>query len=99
MGVLSVVLLFLVKTVDIPETGKLVPAITSDSIETLLAILSAGMLMIATFAVASMIAAYASASNTATPCSFSLVVSGDVSQNALSTFIGALGKPSPRLRQ
>ena len=45
--------------------------------------------MIATFAVASMISAYASASNTATPRSFPLVISDDVSQNALSTFIGA----------
>lgn len=86
---LSVVIVFLVKTVDIPEIGKLVPTITTDSIETLLAIISASMLMIATFAVASMISAYASASNTATPRSFSLVISDDVSQNALSTFIGA----------
>jgi len=80
---------FLAKTVDKPEIGKLVPAITPDSIETLLSIISASMLVIATFAVASMVTAYASASNTATPRSFSLVISDDVSQNALSTFIGA----------
>jgi uncharacterized membrane protein len=36
-----------------------------------------------------MVSAYASASSTATPRSFSLVISDDVSQNALSTFIGA----------
>jgi uncharacterized membrane protein len=78
-----------VKTVDKPEIGKLVPAITPDSIETLLSIISASMLVIATFAVASMVTAYASASSTATPRSFSLVISDDVSQNALSTFIGA----------
>ncbi len=89
MGVLSVVTVFLVKTLDIPELGRLVPAITQDSIETLLAIMSASMLVIATFAVASMVSAYASASNTATPRSFSLVISDDVSQNALSTFVGA----------
>jgi uncharacterized membrane protein len=75
--------------VDKPEIGKLVPAITQDSIETLLTIISASMLVIATFAVASMVSAYASASSTATPRSFSLVISDDVSQNALSTFIGA----------
>jgi uncharacterized membrane protein len=80
---------FLAKTVDKPEIGKLVPAITPDSIETLLSIISASMLVIATFAVASMVSAYASASSTATPRSFSLVISDDVSQNALSTFIGA----------
>jgi uncharacterized membrane protein len=75
--------------VDKPEIGKLVPAITQDSIETLLTIISASMLVIATFAVASMVSAYASASSTATPRCFSLVISDDVSQNALSSFIGA----------
>jgi uncharacterized membrane protein len=47
------------------------------------------MLVISTFAVASMLSAYAAASSTATPRSYSLVVSDDVSQNALSTFIAA----------
>ena len=89
MCILSTAIVFLAKTVDKPEIGKLVPAITPDSIETLLSIISASMLVIATFAVASMVSAYASASSTATPRSFSLVISDDVSQNALSTFIGA----------
>ena len=89
MCVLSTATVFLAKTVDNPEIGQLVPTITQDSIETLLAIISASMLVIATFAVASMVSAYASASSTATPRSFSLVISDDVSQNALSTFIGA----------
>lgn len=89
MCVLSIATVFLAKTVDNPEIGQLVPAIAQDSIETLLAIISASMLVIATFAVASMVSAYASASSTATPRSFSLVISDDVSQNALSTFIGA----------
>jgi uncharacterized membrane protein len=78
MCVLSTGLVFLAKTVDNTEIG------------------SASMLVIATFAVASMVSAYASASSTATPRSFSLVISDDVSvisddvsQNALSTFIGA----------
>ncbi len=43
----------------------------------------------AVFAVGSMLAAYQSASSSATPRAFTLVVSDDVSQNALSTFIGA----------
>lgn len=66
-----------------------VPNINADSIETLLKILSASMLVIAVFAVGAMIAAYDSASASATPRSFPLVVGDDVSQNALSTFIGA----------
>ena len=89
MCVLSTTTVFLAKTVDNNEIGQLVPAVTQDSIETLLTIISASMLVIATFAVASMVSAYASASSTATPRSFSLVLSDDVSQNALSTFIGA----------
>jgi uncharacterized membrane protein len=87
--VLSTATVFLVTMVDTDEIGRLVPAISQASIETLLTIISASMLVIATFAVASMVAAYASASNTATPRAFSLVISDDVSQNSLSTFVGA----------
>lgn len=65
------------------------PEISKESVESLLSIIATSMLMIATFAVASMISAYASASNSATPRSFSLIISDDISQNALSTFIGA----------
>ena len=89
MCVLSTAIVFLARLADNIEIGQLVPAITQDSIETLLSIISTSMLVIATFAVASMVSAYASASSTATPRSFSLVISDDVSQNALSTFIGA----------
>jgi uncharacterized membrane protein len=47
------------------------------------------MLVIAVFAVGSMLSAYASAANNATPRSFPVVVADDISQNALSAFIGA----------
>jgi uncharacterized membrane protein len=47
------------------------------------------MLVIAIFAVASMLSAFSAASGTATPRSFQLVITDDVSQNALSVFIGA----------
>lgn len=47
------------------------------------------MLVISIFAVASMLSAYSSADSTATPRSFKIVVTDDVSQNALSIFIGA----------
>lgn len=89
MCVLSIVVVFLAKAVDNTAIGQLVPEITPDLIEILLTIISASMLVIATFAVASMVSAYASASSTATPRSFSLVISDDVSQNALSAFISA----------
>ena len=89
MSVLSALIVFLVKILDIDSASRYIPRISQDSIETLLTILSGSMLMIATFAVGSMVAAYASASNNATPRSFTLIIADDVSQNALSTFIGA----------
>ncbi len=66
-----------------------VPLIARETLEDLLAIIASSMLSVATLAVASMVAAYASASSTATPRAFSLVVADDVSQTALSGFIGA----------
>ncbi len=74
---------------DRSRLGPVAPDITLESLETLLTTISASMLVIATFAVGSMVSAYASASSTATPRTFSLVVADDVSQNALSAFIGA----------
>lgn len=66
-----------------------VPDISFESIKVLLTIISSSMLVIATFAVGSMVSAYASATTAATPRAFSLIVADDVSQNALSAFIGA----------
>ncbi len=86
---LSIVGVFVAKTADHASPDRAIPTITSESIEALLSIMGASMLVIATFAVASMVSAYASASSVATPRSFRLVIADDVSQNALSTFIGA----------
>ncbi|WP_218915596.1 DUF2254 domain-containing protein [Desulfomicrobium baculatum] len=87
--VLSIGAVFLANLVDMAELGRLLPKITQESIETLLKIMASSMLMMATFAVASMVAAYASASSAATPRSFPLMIADDVSQNALSVFVGA----------
>lgn len=87
--VFSVAGVFVAKAADRLSLAEFVPQISPESIETLLSIVAASMLVVATFAVGSMVAAYASASGTATPRSFPLVVADDVSQNALSTFIGA----------
>jgi uncharacterized membrane protein len=86
---LSVAGALLAHLADDSGLDKIVPDIKTDSLETLLKVISSSMLVIATFAVGSMVSAFASASSTATPRSFSLVVADDVSQNALSTFIGA----------
>ena len=87
--VLSIGAVFLADLMDKTELGRSLPEITRDSTETLLMIMASSMLVIATFAVSAMVAAYASASTSATPRSFPLIVADDVSQNALSAFIGA----------
>lgn len=69
--------------------NDIVPIIKRESILNLLEILSSSMLVIAIFAVGSMIAAYSNASSTATPRSFKILITDDVSQYALSIFIGA----------
>ncbi|MGP1629994.1 MAG: DUF2254 domain-containing protein [Giesbergeria sp.] len=89
IGLVSVLAVFVAKLSDQLEESDLVPVITTDSMQTLLSVMAASMLPIAMFAVASMVSAYSSASSTATPRSFPLVIADDVSQNALSSFIGA----------
>lgn len=86
---LSIAAALVAMLVEQIELSQSLPDISTASIEKLLTTISSSMLAIAVFAVGSMISAYASASSSATPRSFSLVVSDDVSQNALSTFIGA----------
>ena len=65
------------------------PEVSAESIESLLSIMASSMLVIAIFAAGAMVAAYASASNTASPRSFPLVLEDDVSQNAYSMFVAA----------
>ncbi len=89
VSVLSLVLVFLARAVDYTGLREMAPEVSTESIHTLLTIISASMLAVATFSVASMVSAYASASSMATPRTFTLIVSDDESQNALSTFIGA----------
>ena len=73
---------------NIPVDWK-VPEIAQGSIIDLLKIIATSMLGVATFAVASMVAAYASTGQSATARAFPLVLADDVSQNALSIFVGA----------
>ena len=87
--ILSLGGVFLAKVPDLYNLWPSVPVIDPQSIEALLAVVAASMLVIATFAVGSMVSAYASAAGSATPRSFPLVVADDVSQNSLSVFVGA----------
>ena len=88
-SLLSIGAALLASALDATSIGWQVPEIRRDSIEDLLKILAASMMGVATFAVASMVAAYTATDSTATPRAFALVVADDVSQNALSAFVGA----------
>jgi uncharacterized membrane protein len=86
---LSIGAVLLADFMDMSDLGRFLPKIAEESTETLLKFMASSMLMMATFAVASMVAAYASASRSATPRAFPLILGDGVSQNALSVFIGA----------
>lgn len=87
--VLSVCGTFMAMLADDLGLASVVPQVNMAAVESLLSIMASSMLVIATFAVGSMVAAYASASAGATPRSIPLVIADDVTQNALSAFIGA----------
>ncbi|WP_227663373.1 DUF2254 domain-containing protein [Marinobacter halophilus] len=87
--VLSIGGTFIARLADDTGLSSVLPRVTLKSVESLLSIMASSMLVIATFAVGSMVAAYTSASTRATPRSIPLVIADDVTQNALSAFIGA----------
>ncbi|MEO6422009.1 MAG: DUF2254 domain-containing protein [Candidatus Nitrotoga sp.] len=86
---LSIAAAFLAQVADKMELFPKAPEVTLESIKMLLSTISSSMLVMSVFAVGSMLSAYQSASSAATPRAFMLMLADDVSQNALSTFIGA----------
>lgn len=81
--------MFVAKAADQIGVASVVPDVSVESLETLLKVIATSMLVMAIFSVGSMVSAYASVSNNATPRAFPLVIADDVSQNALTAFIGA----------
>ena len=86
---LSLMVVFVAKIADGTSLAEHIPEVKAESVETLLSIMASSMMVIATFSAGTMVNAYASASQSSTPRSLSLIISDDVSQNALSVFIGA----------
>jgi uncharacterized membrane protein len=89
MCLISAAGVFVAKLYEATPLADATPAFSHDSVKVLLTTMAGSMLVIATFAVGSMVASYASASRNATPRTFPLVLSDDASQNALSIFMGA----------
>ena len=74
--------------------GPFVPSgssrqIGADAVGDILGILASSMLTVATFSLSTLVAAYAAATNTATPRATTLLMEDSTAQNALGTFIGA----------
>lgn len=86
---ISILGALLAHVADKTTLDEIVPDLKTESITELLNIISSSMLVIATFTVGSMISAFAAASTTATPRSFNLIITDDVSRNSLSAFIGS----------
>ncbi|RTL22137.1 MAG: DUF2254 domain-containing protein [Sphingomonadaceae bacterium] len=63
--------------------------IGQDAVGTLLEIIASSMLAVTTFSLTAMVSAYSSATQLATPRATQLLISDRMSQNALSTFLGA----------
>lgn len=76
-----------------PLTAYLPKAFTAwvkpDSLERLLEIVASSMLVVTTFSLGTMVAAYNAAANLATPRASKVLIDDPVSQRVLSTFIGA----------
>lgn len=86
---LSIAAALIAHLADMVFVDSTAPKIQKSSLVELLSTMSNSMLVIAIFAVGSMLSAYAAGSSTATPRSFKLIVADDVSQSALSVFIGS----------
>jgi len=85
----SLVAVFAAGWVDSSGLGGWLPDIERDTMEPTAKVVAASMLVIATFAVGSMVSAYTAATSSGTPRSFNLVLRDDISQLAHSTFIAA----------
>ncbi|KAF0674503.1 DUF2254 domain-containing protein [Profundibacterium mesophilum] len=88
-AVLAVAVVFVAHLADGLPLQKIVPDISTETVEKLLTVISTSMLGVATIAVASMVSAYASAGGSATPRAFALIISDWLSREALSSSIGA----------
>ncbi len=89
IGLLSIAAVYASEWIGESLLDDLLPRVEEDAAASVLRILTGSMLVIATFAVGSVVTALSSASQNATPRAFSLIISDNTSQNAISVFIGA----------
>ena len=89
IGALSVVAALIALVVDGFVPSSVAIKMGSGAVDDLLSIIASSMLAVTTFSLSTVVAAYGSATSTATPRATNLLLDDTVSQNMLSTFIGA----------
>jgi uncharacterized membrane protein len=89
IGLLAVVaaLLGLLLDQSVPDEWAL--KVGADAVDSLLSIIASSMLAVTTFSLSTVVAAYGSATSTATPRATNLLLDDTVTQNMLAAFIGA----------
>lgn len=88
-SVAAVSLVGLARLADsLPALPAALPMVAPETTEKLLTVLASTMLAVATFAVGSMLSAYSAATTNSSPRTFKLVLADDMSQAALSRFVG-----------
>jgi uncharacterized membrane protein len=89
IGLLSLVAAFLGILLDsyVPKSWTF--ELGASAVDSLLSIIASSMLAVTTFSLSTVVAAYSSATSTATPRATNLLLDDTVTQNMLATFIGA----------
>lgn len=86
LGILAALVGVMLQPMEMPS--QLAERFGADSVGNLLTILASSMLAVTTFSLATMVSAYGTASQTATPRAAKLLIEDNGAQGALATFIG-----------
>ncbi len=89
IGLLAVVAALLGLMTDHLVPHQVAFAVGAEAVDSILAIIASSMLAVTTFSLSTVVAAYGSATSTATPRATNLLLDDTVTQNMLATFIGA----------
>lgn len=74
---------------DVYVPDKFADLVGGEAVDSILSMMASSMLIVVTFAISTMVAAYSSATQQATPRATSLIIDDSESQSAISIFLGA----------
>jgi uncharacterized membrane protein len=88
-GLAAVAVAMLSRPVAAVLPQALLPTLDDPAVRSLLGIMASSMLMVATFSLGAMVAAFTTAANLATPRASKILIDDPLAQSALATFVGA----------